>query len=141
MTGLILTGFHRWVQYLTALIPLLALPGALAFPLLYSAVQWYRSHLGRAVMMLSLGVAGIIVLAAIRVMADFPHISTTYAGDPVEVDLIRLGVYAWLFVAVYYQLAVLLVVTRRGTDLHTDDAEVRSQPSPGSGSSDPVDSS
>lgn len=120
-------GFHYWVQLLAALIVLAALPAAILFPLTYSRASWWRTHLGRAVMMLATGLAGIIVLAALRVLADWPDIADTYSGDPVEVDLIRLAVYGWLGFACYYQLAALWLVSRRGRDLHSDDAEIRAE--------------
>lgn len=117
--------FHYWVQLLSACVVLCGLPAAVLFPLTYSRASWWRTHLGRAVMMLSVGLGGIIVLAALRVLGDWPDIAETYSGDPVEVDLIRLVVYAWLAFATYYQLAALWLVSRRGRDLHSDDAEVR----------------
>lgn len=119
--------FHHWVQALTAWVVIAALPAALAFPLLYAATAaWWRTHLGRAVMMLSVGIGWIVITAAARVLREWPHVAHAYAGDPVNVDLTRLAGYSWVMIAVYYILGALWVVSRRGSDLHTDDAEVRS---------------
>lgn len=119
--------FHYWVQELSACVVLAALPAALAFPLMYARAAWWRTHLGRAVMMLSVGVGWIIVTAGLRVLDHWPQVDDTYTGDPVNVDLVRLAGFMWVTVSVYYQVGALWAVSRRGQDLHSDDAEVRAQ--------------
>lgn len=117
--------FHFWVQALSACVVLVALPAALAFPLMYAPAAWWRTHLGRALMMMAVGVGWIIITAALRVLRNWPDVADTYTGDPVNVDLVRLAGYIWVMTAVWYMVGALWAVSRRGRDLHSDDAEVR----------------
>lgn len=119
--------FHKWVQTLTAWVVLAALPASLLFPLLYMRSAWWRSMLGTAMMLLEIGVGWIVVTASLRVLHQWPHVARTYAGDPVNIDLVRVAGYGWVMVSVNYMLAALLLLRRQGTDLHSDDAEVRAQ--------------
>lgn len=118
--------FEGWIHILTASLVLTALPGAIAFPLMYARVDWWTTRLGRAVMMMALSICGIVVLAVLRVLSDWPMVWETYSADPLPVDFTRLMVYLLMATAIYYKTAALWLLSRHGSDLHADDAEVRS---------------
>lgn len=118
--------FEHWLHLLTGSLVLGCLPGVLVTPVVYARTRWEVTHLGRAVMSMALSIAGIVLLGALRVFSDWPMIWETYSGDPVPVDLFRVLLYGFICMSIYYYLLALWAVSRRGRDLHSDDAEIRS---------------
>lgn len=114
-----------WLHTLTAWTILAAVPGALVFPMNYSRVPWWKSRLGRAVMMMATSITMLVTFAAIRVLTAWPDVALAFAGERIEVDFMRFAVYAYMFLAIYYKTAALWTVSRKGSDLHTDDHEAR----------------
>lgn len=121
---------HDTMHALTGALVLAAVPGAVLFPSLYAtAPRWWASHLGRALFMASSGLAAVICFSALRVLKVWPNIGDPFGGDNAWVDVIRLHLFAYLLIGVYYKTFALLWVRRRGTTLHDDDTEVRSSAS------------
>lgn len=84
-----------------ALIALAAIPATL-FPLIYSRSPWWRSSPGRAVMTLSVGLALLVDLSLVHLVA------LTWAGWPA----VTVAVYALITVGLYWLLYALIRARR-----------------------------
>jgi len=88
------------VDTIAAVLVLLAAPPATLFPLLYVWLPWWRSAVGRALMVSSTGLALLIDVSLARM----------WLGEDYPLrDAVRLTVYTLITVGVYFKLAALLI--------------------------------